>query len=299
MFSRKTKRITFLGLGLVLVGLLVGGFVEWIGYQLTKPVPSSIGAPPSFLEVQTVHFPSDTGRTVVGWYASGRPECGTIVLMHALRGNRLSMVKRAQFLTKAGYAVLLFDFQGHGESGGDVLTFGYLEQEDARAAVRFVSEHSPTNPIGIIGVSLGGAAAVLNGPDLGVDALVLEAVYSTFTQALTNRIRLRAGLLANPLATVLLSQLTRKLNMVPENLQPIDQVPSLGVPVFIIGGTVDQRTRIEETRALFAAAQLPKELWEIVDARHEDFHRFATEEYEQRVLTFFNTYVGCPPKTGE
>ena len=279
--------------------MIVVGFVDWIGIQLTQSVPSRIGAPPSFLVAQTVHFPSDTGRTLVGWYAPGKLDCGTIVLMHALRGNRLSMVQRAKFLTTAGYGVLLFDFQGHGESGGEVLTFGLLEQEDARAAIRFVSRHDPKSRIGIIGVSLGGVAAVLNGLDLGANALVLEAVYSTFKQATINRIRQRVGLMAKPLAAVLLSQLTRELGMVPEKLTPIDHMKSLGVPVLIIGGTEDKRTRIEETRALFARAQPPKELWEIAGARHEDFHRFAKEQYEHRVLTFFNTYVGCPPITRE
>ena len=74
------------------------------------------------------------------------------------------MVKRAQFLTKVGYAVFLFDFQGHGESEGEALSFGYLEQKDARAAIRFVSQHHPKSGIGIIGVVSGGVAAVLNGP---------------------------------------------------------------------------------------------------------------------------------------
>ena len=297
IFSRNTRRITFLVLSVVLAGIIFVGLVDWVGIQLTKPAPSRIGAPPSFLLAQTVHFPSAAGRTLMGWYAPGKPDCGTIVLMHALRGNRLSMVKRAQFLTEAGYAVLLFDFQGHGESEGEVLTFGFLEQEDARAAIRFVSRHHPKSRIGIVGVSLGGVAAVLNGPDLGADALVLEAVYSTFTQATINRIQLRVGLMAKPLAAVLLSQLTRELDIVPEKLKPIDHMTSLGVPVFIIGGTEDKRTRIEETRALFASARPPKKLWELEGAKHEDFHRFAREQYERRVLTFFDTHVGCSPIT--
>jgi alpha/beta superfamily hydrolase len=52
--------------------------------------------------------------------------------MHGVRANRLSMVERARFLSYAGYSVLLFDFQGHGESTGQHITFGYLESKDAR-----------------------------------------------------------------------------------------------------------------------------------------------------------------------
>jgi len=52
---------------------------------------------------------------------------GTIVLMHGVRANRLSMVRRAEMLHRAGYSVLLFDFQAHGESPGSHITMGYLE----------------------------------------------------------------------------------------------------------------------------------------------------------------------------
>ena len=48
------------------------------------------------------------------------------------------MVPRARLLAAAGFSVLLFDFQAHGESTGDRITFGRLEGLDARAAVAFV-----------------------------------------------------------------------------------------------------------------------------------------------------------------
>ena len=62
--------------------------------------------------------------------------------MHGVRANRLVMLARARFLHKAGYAVLLFDFQAHGESSGKRITFGHLEGLDASAAVTFL--HSCT-----------------------------------------------------------------------------------------------------------------------------------------------------------
>ena len=231
-----------------MVCLIFAGSTYWVGTQLTKPSPTSIGAPPSFLPGQMVEFPSKTGRTLAGWYVPGKPGCGAVVLMHMLRGSRLSMVKRAQFLTQAGYALLLFDFQGHGESEGEILTFGFLEQDDAHAAVQYVSEHNPHAPIGLIGVSLGGVAAVLNGASIGADAMVLEAVYSTLEQAVINRIRLRVGPLATVLAQPLLLQLQIRFGLDPQVLRPIDHIASLGVPVFILGGSNDKRTLLSETK---------------------------------------------------
>lgn len=57
--------------------------------------------------------------------------------------------------------MLLFDFQAHGESPGDHITFGFLESRDARAALDFVHRELPGQLVAALGISLGGAAAVL------------------------------------------------------------------------------------------------------------------------------------------
>ena len=54
----------------------------------------------------------------------------SILGMHGVRGNRLSMLDRARFLSHAGFSVLVFDFQAHGESSGEHTTFGELESLD-------------------------------------------------------------------------------------------------------------------------------------------------------------------------
>jgi pimeloyl-ACP methyl ester carboxylesterase len=82
-----------------------------------------------------------------------------------------------------GFAVLLFDFQAHGESPGRRITFGHLEAMDAAAALDFLEQRLPRERVGAIGASLGGAAAVLADPPLRVDALV----------PLTNRLRAAAA----------------------------------------------------------------------------------------------------------
>jgi len=86
---------------------------------------------------------------------------GAIVLMHGVWSNRRTMVQRARVLHEHGFAVLLFDFQAEGESPGKHITFGHLEGLDAAAAVAFARQRLPGERVGAIGVSLGGAAALL------------------------------------------------------------------------------------------------------------------------------------------
>ncbi|HEX6862198.1 MAG TPA: alpha/beta fold hydrolase, partial [Thermoanaerobaculia bacterium] len=255
------------------------------GRLLAAPVPSSIGPPPPGFE--EVHIPSGSGSTLAGWFRPGQRGRGVIVLMHSVRESRLTMLDRAGFLSRAGYSVLLFDFQAHGESSGKHLTFGWLESRDARAAVRYARSRCPGEPLGVIGSSLGGASAILGEQPLGADAVVLEAVYPDVKDAVRNRLRIYLGPMGSPLAPLLLFQFRPWLGISPQDLRPVDHIQDLGAPVLILAGTKDRHTTMAETRRLFEAAKQPKELWLIEGAAHVDLHGFAGDEYEERVLGFF------------
>src|ERR1700682_1799956 len=154
--------------------------VPWFaGTLLTAPARRKIGELPQDLPERSIEFPSKSGSRIHGWFLPGRPGQGIIIVMHGVRASRVDMLDRARFLSRAGYAVLLFDFQAHGESAGNQITFGYLESKDARAAVMFAHTIAPDEKVGVIGVSMGGAAVLLADPPLSVDAVVLEQVYPT------------------------------------------------------------------------------------------------------------------------
>ena len=293
LHTREMKCLKFFLFGsLVSIFILIGG-TYWVGTRLTAPAPANIGAPPTLLPAQSVHFSNSRGIRLAGWYISGRPDCGTVILMHAIRGNRASMAGRAPFLHRTGYSLLFFDFQAHGESEGEIITFGDLEKEDVQAAIQFASQRNSSSPIGIIGFSLGGVAAVLNGAAIGADALILEAVFTTLEQTVINRIRQRIGFLAPLLAHPLLFHLQFHYGIDPQELRPIDFIHSLGIPVFVMGGTHDQHTLQSETETLFSLASSPKDLWLVKGAHHQNFHQYTQKDYETRVLAFLNKYVGC------
>src|SRR5262245_50520463 len=111
----------------------------WIaGGILASPHRQPAGKIPSDLNGQEIKFSSGSGFTLNGWWAPKPNGKGTVILLHGVRANRLSMLDRARFLSKAGYGTLLFDLQSHGESTGQQITFGYLESRDAAAAVDFL-----------------------------------------------------------------------------------------------------------------------------------------------------------------
>jgi pimeloyl-ACP methyl ester carboxylesterase len=173
------------------------------GGILASPHRQPVGKIPVDLNGQDIKLSSQSGSDLSGWWAPKQEGKGTVILLHGVRSTRLSMVERARFLSHAGYGTLLIDLQAHGESTGQHITFGYLESRDAAAAVNFLRRHNPTENIAIIGVSLGGAAALLATPPLEVNALVLESVYPTLEEATANRLAIRLGRWAKALTPLL------------------------------------------------------------------------------------------------
>ena len=256
------------------------------GTVLIGPAPADVGAPPADLGGESLTFPSASGARLAAWSIPGACSCGSIVLLHGVRANRSHLENRARLFREAGYAVLAVDLQAHGESEGEHITFGHLERLDAQAAVAVARDRFSGQPVAVVGVSLGGAAAALAGPDLGADAVVLEAVYADIASATRNRLGRRLGRAGALLAPAFLAQLPLRTGVRAQDLAPRRTVGALGAPVLIVAGTDDAHTTPADTRRLYEAAAPPKSLGWVQGAQHVDFLDYAPESYRERVLGF-------------
>ncbi|MSP03416.1 MAG: alpha/beta hydrolase [Acetobacteraceae bacterium] len=291
---KRRARRCFIGSGLLLITGIAGlcGSVLVTGLLLSRPDPAVIGPPPADLPgAETVRIPSASGSVLAGWWIEGMQGGGAVVLMHGIHANRLSMARRAAVLRQHGFSVLLFDFQAHGESAGRHITFGHLEALDAAAAVAFARRRVPEEKIGAIGVSLGGAAALLGATPLPVDALVLESVYPDIDAALSNRLRFHLGPVIGAVFVPILTPLFKWLlppilGVGPGDLRPLDRIAAATAPLLVASGTLDVHTPIAETAALFARAPDPKQYWPVTGAAHVDLERRDPGAY-WRVVTPF------------
>lgn len=270
----------------VLFVLLPFAVMAASAYKMSRPERALIGPPPGDLAVEPVSWRSSRGDLIQGWYVPGRPGRGGVALFHGVRTNRLATLERMRFLNRAGYGVLAIDFQAHGESEGDIITFGKRENEDTVRAIALLRERSD-GPVAAIGASLGGAALLVSAAPPAVDAVVLEAVYPTIDEAVGNRFRTWYGDAGGWIAPPFVWTAQWVLGMRRDELRPIDGLRRLTMPVLMMSGVEDTSTTIEETRTMFRA--LPAglgELWEVPGAIHGDLHAMAPAEYERRVLAF-------------
>jgi pimeloyl-ACP methyl ester carboxylesterase len=275
-------------------GRRIGALAVATLFATCVPTRSSRGAPappPDDLGARPIELSSAAGGTVRGWFVPGRPGAGAVLLLHGIGASRRDMLGRARFLGANGFSVLLVDFRGHGDSAAARSTYGSLESHDARAAVDFLRAALPGERIGVIGISMGGAAALLGPAPLPVQVLVLESVYPTIGDAVRGRLGAWLGAIGQALAPSVLSWLFPREGVTADQLRPIDRIGEQTAAVLLLAGTDDRYTPVREARALFARAPEPKALWEVPGAAHVDLHAFSGVEYERRVGAFLARHL--------
>lgn len=260
------------------------------GY-LSRPAKIVIGQ--SFIshKYENIELRNGTGKRLKGWLFEVNAQAPAVVLFHGVGSNRKQMQPRAYFLIKHGYNVLLIDLQAHGESQGDLITFGLYEADDARTAIKYLKKRYPGNKIAALGVSLGGAACVLGDKPLDVNALIIEAVYANIYEAIKNRLEIKLGKYSRWLSVLLSIQFKLRFNIDPEKLRPEIDIKKYTGPLLLIAGETDRHTKVAESRRLFRNANSPKQLWLVKNAAHVDFHRFDKASYEKKILSFLNKYL--------
>jgi pimeloyl-ACP methyl ester carboxylesterase len=291
------RRRILIGLSFIAALLLAA---VGVGELLSGAVPTAVNTLSTDLPVEPVQIPvnsksGDTDTPVHGWLVRGVRGRGLVLLVHSIRSNRVEMLSRARFLNEQGYGALLIDLQAHGETSGARITFGARESEDVQAAVAYLRNNFPGERLGAIGVSLGAAAIVLAKPPLRLDAVVLESLHPTIQEAVENRLRLHLGQFGPLLAPLLLYQISLRLHIPREELNPINHIGDLRAPLLLISGTDDRHTTVAEAERLFEAARPPKELWIVPGGGHFNMHTYAGKEYENRLSDFLEWYLRKTP----
>jgi fermentation-respiration switch protein FrsA (DUF1100 family) len=163
----------------------------------------------------------------------------------------------------------MFDYRGYGRSEGSPDEDGIYR--DGRAAFDYVKSLSKVDSQSIIlwGTSLGGAVAVDVAMYRKAAGLILE---STFTSA-------------KDFAAVHYPFFISRY-LLRTKLNSIDKISAIHVPLLVMHGTQDGIVPIRLGRELFAAANEPKEFYEIAGADHNDTYFIGGPKYFQHVRRF-------------
>ena len=260
-----------------------------------EALPEDYGLP-----YEEVEFTSRTdGLTLRGWYIEIERGGPTVLFVHGVdsvrSGNNALLL--ASMLTERGFNVLLFDLRGHGSSDGDGLSGGDHERKDVLGAIDFLEERGvPPSNVGVLGVSMGAAAAALALAEApSVEALVLDSPYANLSDLIAQEIGIRsvlpgwAGSLFVP-GVRLAARLALDIDIGAVDLERA--VAELDYPVLIIHGEDDARVAVEHGIRVHTASHAESELWLLEGLGHADAFDAHPEEYARRVSAYFRERLG-------
>jgi len=122
----------------------------------------------------------DGGETIAGWFVpTDRERRGTLLFCHGNAGNISGRVDSVRMFADLGLDVLIFDYEGYGESTGKPGEVAL--HRDAMAAWTYLIEERavPAREIVVFGRSLGGGPAAGLAARVDCAGLILESTFSS------------------------------------------------------------------------------------------------------------------------
>lgn len=247
----RISRRVFVALGAAVVAPSVAAYRFALEYRRRAGLPARrppLETPAAYgLAFETVVVPSDAGP-LPGWFvpARGTRPAPAVVLVHGWESNRARMLPNARFLHAAGFATLLFDVRGHGDSPPETLPISGAEfGADARAACGVAAARSDVTSVGVLGHSMGAiGAAIAAADDPRIAALVMTAAAAD-PRRLTRRTFQLAGLampglIAHPLAALTTRVYLRPRGHVPSAVSAAVAVTRYPGPILLVHGAQDE-----------------------------------------------------------
>ena len=243
--------------------------------------------PESFnLEYENVTFETSDGLKLKGWFLPSNKNNNTIIVMHGYPTNKADVLPFSMFLLKK-FNVFLFDFRSFGESQGTYTTTGYKEVKDLDAAVEYLKSREDVKNIGALGFSLGASVAIMN-KNNDIKAIVADSAYSNLNNMIEAMYR---HFLFFKYPFVQLTGVYSKIffGLDTKDINPANDIKNIN-HVLIIHGEKDSQIPINEAYILHNANK-KTELWIVENADHGEIYALNKEEYEKRVLEFFEKHL--------
>ena len=277
-------RRMLIGVGAFVAASLVG--VLALGYATTHVGRAVVPADRLGVAHENVTFTTSDGLELHGWYIPSKNGAAVIAFP-----GRNGPQRKARMLARHGYGVLLFDRRGEGKSEGEPNSWGWGGDTDVKAAIAYLRRRPDVDPdrIGGLGLSVGGEMMI----ETAAETKELAAVVSEGAGARSTREDLDQDEPALGKWTLGLAMSVAKSAAVAvsSNHAPPANLKSLAArveqPMLLIAApNSPQGERLN--RGYAKAAGDSATLWEIPESRHVAGQTARPQEYERRVIGFFD-----------
>jgi uncharacterized protein len=247
-------------------------------------------------EWEKVGLTSPHGYTIRGTYIpANRPSKQTILFLHGLFQNRSSGLDYLDIYQELGYNVLIVDARGHGDSGGGSISWGYFEKDDINVWLDWLEQKTPQGIIGIHGISMGAATALLH-TDLNesthrVSFYIADSSYDDFKDLLIKQLTILAALPedSKALHTILFyTQIAAYYHdrFTFDQISPLLAVQHTTTPILYLHGQKDTLIPPQMSQDLYNATAGAKELHFFPDTPHASAVYYDKETYAETIRAF-------------
>lgn len=273
------------------VGLVAAVTMTRVGDHLQfNETPGSYGLDYQAVEV----FSREDRLKLAAWYIPRQGANRCVLLVHgrdASKQNAISgrLPALACELHKMGLAVLMLDLRGHGESEGQRYTWGVFERRDVLGGVDYLQKEGFTGgSIAVLGISLGGAAAVAAAyEEPAIGALVLDSTFADLQALVKPNWRKESGL---PLfflpSAFMMWQAIYRFDL--RQVKPAREVAAMTPrPVLVMHSRSDEAVPVSHGIQLAEAASRG-DLVQFTGCDHAELFRDDPELYLSALSRFFN-----------
>jgi len=219
-----------------------------------------------------LRIPASVDAYLYGWWIPASPDAPTLILVHGWGRNLARMMLYIEKLHPMGYNLLAFDARNHGTSSPvkhpTVATFS----EDILAAVDFVAKSGLTSShsIGVIGLSVGGGAAInAASGDQRIKSVITVGAISHPVEVMNFEFQKRR--VPRFVAAILITCMRFRFRLDFDKIAPVNNIPNAEAEIFIIHGDHDETIPLKQSRALEAAGKKEKtHLWIVPGKGHSD-----------------------------
>jgi uncharacterized protein len=262
--------------------------ILFCGVQL--PHPSSSANPQDRGLDYTVHAISGRRGKLEAWFIPRHAARGVVLFFHGYGECKAQLLPEAGAINAMGYSCFLVDFPGCGGSEGDETTIGFREADDVEAAINYVREECPGQPLALFGRSMGSAAILRAlGPNGALaNAAVLECPFDRMLSTVQSRFT-TMGVPPFPGAQLLLFWGGVQLGFNGFAHNPSEYAVTVKCPVLLLSGDKDPNVSTEQTAAIFKSLAGPKALHTFAGLAHEPYLGRHPAEWQAEVSQFLDS----------
>jgi pimeloyl-ACP methyl ester carboxylesterase len=183
-----------------------------------------------------IWFAGPNGKRLHGWWIQAEAPAPLVIVLHGWGGNSADMLPIGPGLVDSGFHVLFLDARKHGLSDDEDFMSMPRFAEDLRTAIAAVHERADITMIGVIGHSVGAAAAIYAASlDRRIDAVVAVASFAHAAEMMRENFPFPA-----PVTWALLEAVERMIGHDYDDFAPRNRIGNVTVPVMLMHGDADE-----------------------------------------------------------